>query len=358
MNRIAIKIGSNVLTRQDGKLDITNMSSLVDQIANLHGKGYEVILISSGAVASGRTVLQEVGKMDTISERQLFSAIGQVRLMNRYADFFDTHGIVCAQVLTTKNDFSTREHYLNQRNCLEVMLANKVIPIVNENDTISITELMFTDNDELSGMIATMMGCQQLIILSNIDGICNGNPNDENTKLIARIDPSIDNPEEFFQTAKSSRGRGGIQTKYNIAKKLAEEGIEVIIANGKKAGLLVDLLEGEHALCTRIQCDTKSISSVKKWLAHSEDFSKGEIHINVGLEERLNNSKAVSILPIGVMKVVGNFEIDDVVKIISESDDELGIGKISVDSKTCNNIIGLSQQKPIIHYDYLYIYKN
>ena len=358
MNRVAIKIGSNVLTREDGKLDITNMSSLVDQIADLHAKGYEVILISSGAVASGRTILHDADKMDAISERQLFSAIGQVKLINRYADFLDTHGIVCAQVLTTKNDFSTRLHYLNQRNCLEVMLSNKVIPIVNENDTISITELMFTDNDELSGMIATMMGCQQLIILSNIDGIYDGNPTDPDAKLLKIIDPSIDNPEVFFQKVKSSSGRGGIQTKYNIAKKLAEEGLDVIIANGKRPNILLDILSGRDVASTTIRSSNKSISSLKKWLAHSNDFSKGEIHINACLEDRLNDSKAVSILPIGVVKVIGHFEIDDVVKIISDTGDELGIGKVSSDSDTCKNILGLQQQKPIIHYDYLYLYKN
>lgn len=358
MYRVTIKVGSNVLTREDGKLDITNMSSLVDQIAVLHARGIEVILISSGAVASGRTILHQFNKIDTISERQLFSAIGQVKLINRYADFFDTHDIVCAQVLATKNDFSTRLHYLNQRNCLEVLLSNRVIPIVNENDTVSITELMFTDNDELSGLLATMMGCQQLIILSNIDGIYDGNPSDKNTRLITSIDPSTDNPEVFFQTSKSSKGRGGIQTKYNIAKKLSEEGIEVIIANGKRPNILIDILDGNNVPHTAIKSVDKTISSVKKWLAHSDDFCKGEIHVNAGLEEKLMTTDAISILPIGIEKIVGFFEIDDVVKIINTKGVELGVGKVSMDSEASVRVLGKSQQKPIIHYDYLYIYKN
>ena len=157
--RIVIKAGSNVLTRDDGRPDTTRISSLVDQIARLHRAGIEVILVSSGAVASGRSVLeQRTGRIDTVSARQLFSAVGQVKLLNRYYDLFNEYGIVCGQVLTTKESLSTRRQYLNQRNCMEVDARQRAsIPIVNENDTISVTELMFTDNDELSGLVAAMM---------------------------------------------------------------------------------------------------------------------------------------------------------------------------------------------------------
>lgn len=176
--RIAVKIGSNVLTRPDGKLDITRMSALVDQIALLHQKGVEIVLISSGAVASGRSLLGMHKKMDVVDQRQLFSAVGQAKLINHYWDLFREHGITVGQVLTTKENFGSRRHYLNQRNCMQVMMENRVIPIVNENDTVSVTELMFTDNDELSGLIASMMDMQALIILSNVDGIYNGPPSE------------------------------------------------------------------------------------------------------------------------------------------------------------------------------------
>ena len=171
--RIAVKVGSNVLTRADGTLDVTRMSALVDQIAELRNRGVEVILISSGAVASGRSELQlsqeECRRMDHVNQRQLFSAVGQAKLINRYYELFREHNIAVGQVLTMKESFSTRRHYLNQRNCMMVMLENGVLPIVNENDTISVTELMFTDNDELSGLVATMMDVQALVILSNVD---------------------------------------------------------------------------------------------------------------------------------------------------------------------------------------------
>ena len=167
-NRIAVKIGSNVLTRADGTLDVTRMSALVDQVVTLHKAGIKIILISSGAVASGRSELMPAKKLDSVDQRQLFSAIGQVKLINRYYELFREYGITVGQVLTMKESFGTRRHYLNQKNCMNVMLENDVLPIVNENDTISVTELMFTDNDELSGLIATMMDAQALIILSNI----------------------------------------------------------------------------------------------------------------------------------------------------------------------------------------------
>lgn len=150
--KIAVKVGSNVLTRKDGTLDVTRVSALVDQIVELHKAGVEVVLISSGAVASGRSEIKVSRKLDSVARRQLFSAVGQAKLINRYYELFREHGIAVGQVLTTKESFGTCRHYLNQRSCMRVMLENGVIPVVNENDTISVTELMFTDNDELSGM--------------------------------------------------------------------------------------------------------------------------------------------------------------------------------------------------------------
>ena len=143
--RITVKVGSNVLTKQDGTLNVARIAHLVDQIAFLHKNGVEVILVSSGAVAAGKSELKCHKKLDPVSSRQLWSAIGQVKLINRYADFFSDHDIICAQVLTTKDNFADRNHYLNMKNCFTTLLENKVIPVVNENDTISVTELMFTD---------------------------------------------------------------------------------------------------------------------------------------------------------------------------------------------------------------------
>jgi glutamate 5-kinase len=353
--KIAIKIGSNVLTRADGQLDITRMSALVDQIAELHKNGVAIILISSGAVASGRSILKINKKMDIVDQRQLFSAVGQGKLINHYYNLFSEHGIIIGQVLTTKENFASRRHYLNQRNCMQVMLENRVIPIINENDTVSVSELMFTDNDELSGLVASMMGVEALIILSNIDGIFSGNPSDPTAKVIPRITKGQD-ISDFIQTTKSTFGRGGMLTKASIARRVADQGIEVVIANGKKENILTRLLdENQEEICTRFIPSPTNLSSVKKWIAHSQGFAKGEIHINEHATQVLTAKKAVSLLPIGVTKIVGNFEKDDIVHIIGPNGQALGIGKIRYGHVKTLQMIGQRNQKPLIHYDYLYL---
>lgn len=352
---MAVKVGSNVLTRRDGTLDVTRMSALVDQIAELHKTGVEIILVSSGAVASGRSEVHSAKKLDSVDQRQLFSAVGQAKLINRYYELFREHGIAVGQVLTMKENFATRRHYLNQKNCMTVMLENGVIPIVNENDTISVSELMFTDNDELSGLIASMMDAQALIILSNIDGIYNGSPADPTSEVIREIGQGKD-LSSYIQTSKSSFGRGGMLTKTNIARKVADEGITVIIANGKRDNILVDLIQHpESTLCTRFIPSAEPVSSVKKWIAHSEGFAKGELHINYCATELLFSDKAVSILPVGITDVIGEFEKDDIVRIVDFGGKPIGVGKANCDSTQAREAMGKHGKKPVVHYDYLYI---
>ena len=385
-NRIAVKVGSNVLTRRDGTLDVTRMSALVDQIAELHKAGIEIILVSSGAVASGRSEVRPTKKLDSVDQRQLFSAVGQAKLINRYYELFREHGIPVGQVLTMKENFSTRRHYLNQKNCMTVMLENGVIPIVNENDTISVSELMFTDNDELSGLIASMMDAQALIILSNIDGIYNGSPADPESQVIREIEQGKD-LSSYIQTSKSSFGRGGMLTKTNIARKVADEGITVIIANGKRDNILVKIMKNERLRIrdkglkikdegwdctvtpdsnpsslipnplnyTRFIPSSEPVSSIKKWIAHSEGFAKGELHINHCATELLFSDKAVSILPVGITDVIGEFEKDDIVRIIDFGGKPIGVGKANCDSSQARETMGKHGKKPVVHYDYLYI---
>ena len=252
MKRITIKVGSNVLTRMDGTLDITRMSALTDQIAELHRRGMEVILVSSGAVASGRSEVHPDMELDSVAARQIFSAVGQAKLMNRYYDLFRSHGIACGQVLTTKSSLEIPQHYENQKGCVEALLSCGIIPIVNENDTISITELMFTDNDELSGWMAQMMGCDMLVILSNIDGVYDGGPSLPESRVISEIRTGADDVSGYIRDQKSSNGRGGMHTKCNVACKVAAEGMPVVIANGKREDVLLRVIDGDVSLpCTR-----------------------------------------------------------------------------------------------------------
>lgn len=242
MKRIVVKVGSNVLTTDKGKLDITRLSALVDQIAWLKEHRYEVILVSSGAVACGRQELKVDYALDSVEQRQLFSAIGQVKLVNLYYDLFREYGMHIGQVLTMKENFQTGEQYENQRACMEVMLDNGVIPVVNENDTVCVTELMFTDNDELSGLIAKMMNAEALILLSNIDGIYTGNPSDPTSEVIRSVAPG-ESLDKYILPSKSTAGRGGMESKYNTARQTADAGIKVIIANGNRQDILRYLIE-------------------------------------------------------------------------------------------------------------------
>lgn len=355
--RVTVKIGSNVLTRSDGTLDVTRLSSLVDQVCALRSRGVEVVMISSGAVACGRSELRNLSlpQLDNVSQRQLFSAVGQVKLINRYYDLFRDHGYNVGQVLTMKESFATRRHYLNQRNCMMVMLDNGVIPIVNENDTVSVTELMFTDNDELSGLVAAMLDCDALIILSNIDGIYDGDPKSPDAKVIRRVDPDRD-LSDYIMTERSGFGRGGMVTKYRIARKVADEGIEVIIANGKRDNILTDIiLEDKDTVSTEFAPAQAPASSLKRWIAHSEGFAKGAVTVNDKAVAAITSNHAASLLPVGVTAIDGDFEKDDLIRVVDTKGCTIGVGRTSYSADEARQAMGRHDMRPIIHYDYLYI---
>ena len=242
MKRLVVKIGTNVLTRPDGSLDVTRVSALVDQVIGLREMGYAVVIVSSGAVACGRTELRLDDDLDSVEQRQLYSAVGQVRLMDLYYRLFRDYGLSVGQVLTTRRNFETERERENQRACMEVMLAHGVVPIVNENDTVSVTELMFTDNDELSGLIARMVGAETLVLLSNIAGIYDRRPDEPGAQVIRTVHGTED-LSGCISEEKSAFGRGGMFSKYNTARRVASEGIRVLIADGKRENILTDLLE-------------------------------------------------------------------------------------------------------------------
>ena len=238
---------------------------------------------------------------------------------------------------------------------MQVMLDNDVIPIVNENDTISVTELMFTDNDELSGLIAAMMDVQALVILSNIDGIYNGAPSQPGVTVIREVEQGKD-LSDYISTEKSGFGRGGMLTKSSIARKVADEGITVFIANGKKDNILVDLISNpEETVCTKFVPSENGVSSIKKWIAHSGGFSKGKIIVNHKAADKLRGDKAVSLLPVGVTDIVGDFEKDDIVTIVNPDDEKIGVGRVSMSSADAKAVMGVHGKPYLVHYDYLYL---
>ncbi len=354
-SRVAIKVGSNVIAKGDGSLNTGRMLRIVEEIAILHKKGIEVILITSGAVAAGRSEVSPSKKTGIISARQIWAAIGQVKLMGTYQFLFGKYGIPAGQLLATKDSFRDRMHYLNMKNCISAMLDNKVLPVVNENDTISITELMFTDNDELSGMISSMMDCGSLIILSNVDGIYTGTPGNTGSQLIKEVNGNFDDLSRYINTSKSGFGRGGMLTKCSIAREIASEGIDVYIANGTRDSIITDIIRENDVPCTRFIAADKKKTGVKKWLSHSETFARGMVYINKGAKEALLGEKATSLLMIGVSKVEGFFKKGDIIRIYDEKGKQIGLGKSQYDSEKAELYLGEKRKKPLVHYDYLLI---
>jgi glutamate 5-kinase len=352
-NKIIVKIGSNVLTQDNGMPDVARMEHLVEQITQLKKQGKEVIVVSSGAVASGRSLITVSEKADAVTSRQLLAAVGQVKLINTYSELFSRHQLLCAQVLVTKEDFRDRQHYLNLKNCFGVILQNNVIPIVNENDVISVTELMFTDNDELAGLIASMLNADALIILSNVNGIYNGDPKNPQSEVITEIAPAATGFAAFITAQRSQFGRGGMLTKCHMAHKVAQLGIAVHIANGKTENILPQLLNQE-VVNTRF-IPHKSTSGRKKWIAHAENYAKGAVQINAGAKTALTSAKATSLLPVGVIKIIGAFQKGDIIKIVDENEKLVGQGMAEYSSDKAQERLGQQHQKALVHYDYLFL---
>lgn len=351
--KIVVKVGSNVITNSSGFPDVERISNLVNQLVELKHKGVEVVLVSSGAVASGRSIIKISEKADPVAARQQLAAVGQVKLINTYAELLAKHNMVCAQVLVTKGDFRDRRHYLNMQSCVNNLLQNNIIPIVNENDVIAVTELMFTDNDELSGLIASMINADALMLLTSVDGLYDGNPNSPEAKLIPVID-TTDTDFSFISQEKSSFGRGGMITKSRMASKMAAMGVSVHVANGKTDGILLQIVAGKKPGTLFKPAKTKS--GVKRWMAHSETYAKGSVTVNNGaLQALTGQGKATSLLPVGIVKIEGHFEKGDIVKIVSEGGEFIGVGVAGYSAEKARARVGLNKQPALIHYDYLYL---
>jgi glutamate 5-kinase len=352
-HRIVVKIGSNVLTDEQSRPDLERIAHLVEQVAWLRSQGAEVILVSSGAVAMGRSALPQLSHVNPVLRRQVWASVGQPRLMQIYQQLFENQSAHIAQLLVTKEDFRDREHYLNMKACLQGLLRDEIIPIINENDAVAVTELMFTDNDELAGLVAAAVNADALVILSNVAGIYDGHPSDPNSQLIREIDPTDGQFQRFILPSTSSFGRGGMNTKYRIARKAAILGVHTIIANGKKDNILHEIWNQSGAYT--LFPSQKKASNLKKRLAYQGAETKGKIVINEGAAQALRAAERVSsLLPVGVTAVEGEFERGDIVAIFC-GDEELGIGMVQYSSTTARKYLGQKGKKALVHYDYLLI---
>jgi glutamate 5-kinase len=243
---IVIKVGTNVMTNRDNRVVRPVLRRLVKQIAELYERGISTILVSSGSVIAGKEVLGESNIKNETQRRQVYSAIGQPRMMRHYYNLFNDYGMKCAQVLPTKRDFTPGVHRQNMITCCEGLLAEGVVPIANEDDAVSVTMSMFSDNDELASLIAQLMNADKLIILTDIDGLYTGNPESENSDLIANVNPN-ENLDRYIKDSdkKQGEGRGGMGSKLDYAQETAAKNIPTFIANGKRDNTIIDIIDGK-----------------------------------------------------------------------------------------------------------------
>ena len=354
--RIVVKIGSQVLCDAQGELNLAVLEQLVGQIGRLAENGWQVLLVSSGAVAAGRGVagdrLDRVN--DPVAQKQVLAAAGQVRLMENYRELFSRHGLAVAQVLASKSDFQTRRHYLNMRGCVDGLLAAGIVPVINENDVVSITELMFTDNDELAGLLAGMVNADLLCLLSTVPGVYDGDPDDPETRCIETWDDDRHQADEVVQAGASTLGRGGMHSKLTIARRTAQLGTAVVIADGADPDVL-DKIVGGRAAGTRFPAK-KEASPAKRWLASADSHAVGSVTVNRGAAEALTDrSRLTSLLPVGIEAVEGPFSQGDVIQVLDPGGAVLGCGRAAYDHEEAALITGKRGQKPLIHYDYLYL---
>jgi len=247
IKRVVVKVGTNVLTNKDNRILGPILKELVRQISVLYERDIMVVLVSSGSAIAGKEVIGETNITDPSTRRQVYSSVGQPRMMRHYYSLFHDYGMRCAQVLATKRDFDIGIHRENMINCYEGLLSEGIIPIANEDDAVSITMSMFTDNDELASLVAELIDADRLIILSDTDGLYTGHPDDENSERITEVTCN-QNVEQYVQASnkKEGEGRGGMASKLKIAKRTARKEIPTHIANGKRQNVIVDIIDNKE----------------------------------------------------------------------------------------------------------------
>ncbi|MCJ8006485.1 glutamate 5-kinase [Lederbergia wuyishanensis] len=328
--RIVVKIGSSSLTNDRGEIDQEKLNDHVQAVAKLRQARHEVILVSSGAVAAGFARLGYPSRPVTIKGRQAAAAVGQSVLIQSYIEKFSEYRIIPAQILLTRNDFSNRERYRNAFATIMELLERGILPIINENDTVSVEELTFGDNDMLSALVSGFIHADQLIILTDINGLYDSNP--RQNPLAKKLDVLNEITEEMLEGTNevgSKVGTGGMRSKLLAAKKATSLGVPVFIGKGQGPDKLQEILHGNGDGTYISSADFPPINTSRQWIAfHSE--STGKIYVDQGAEEAiLYNGK--SLLPAGVFKIHGTFQKGDVVEVYGMNG-LIGKGEVSYSS--------------------------
>ena len=340
--RIVVKIGSNVLTSHQG-LNTSVVQSVSRQISMLIDKGFEVVLVSSGAMAAGQKKIGLDRRPDEIPKRQAIAAVGQAGLIMEYEKAFGRYGKKVAQILLTHDDLRHRRRYLNSRNTLYTLLEWNVVPIINENDTVMIEEIEFGDNDNLAAMITLLMDADIFINLTDIDGLYTKDPRtNKDAELIREVKTIGKSIEKIAGDIPGALGRGGMLSKIKAAKKLTRAGVPMIIAKGDRKDVLIRLCEGEQ-LGTYFIPDKKRLPSRKCWIAFTMK-AEGVLYIDDGAVKAILE-KGKSLLPIGIVKVEGEFNVGACVEFYEASGNGLGRGLVNYSAADIRKIAGLKTQQ-------------
>lgn len=355
--KIVVKVGSSSLTHPTGKLNYDQLEKLVRQLADLENQGKEVILVSSGAVGAGLGKLGLKRRPKNMPEKQAIAAVGQGILMHMYEKFFAEYGVVVAQVLLTRDDISERKRFLNARNTLHTLIQLGVIPIINENDTVANDELKFGDNDTLSALVASLVEADLLILLSDIDGVYTSNPRtNPDAKLINLIQEITPEIIEGAGGAGTGVGTGGMVTKLQAGKIALGSGVAMVIANSIEEGVLSKVTTGEN-VGTLFYPGEHRLENRKRWIAFGSQIY-GELIIDSGACLALTKGK--SLLPSGIMQVIGDFDEGNVIRIINNDGIEIGRGVTNYSSrqlqlikgqqcKQIEKILGVKDYDEVIH---------
>jgi glutamate 5-kinase len=354
-HRIVAKFGTGLLTSGTDRLDLQVMSSLVDQIARLHSQGREIIVISSGAIASGRQKLKKVAERKNTPFKQVLASVGQSHLMYTYEQLFDRYEITAAQALLTKRDLCDRSGYLNARNTLLALIELGIICVVNENDVVAIDEieeLKFGDNDNLSAMVANLVDADILVILTDIGGLYTADPHySPEAQLIRRVDKIDAEIGRMACDTASTQGTGGMATKIEAAKLATSSGVNVVIADGREPDILVRISQGEET-GTFFPAQVSKMESRKRWML-SGLASKGKVTVDKGAVSALKEHNK-SLLPAGVVKAEGKFQRGDIVDILNEKGKCIGCGIANYSSSDLAIIGGKHSDEigSLLGYDY------
>jgi glutamate 5-kinase len=352
LKRLVVKIGSNILA--DGKegLDTKRISSIARDVSGVHEAGYDVVIVSSGAVAAGMRKLGLREKPRDIKLKQAAAAVGQSNLMWAYERSFGDYGKKVAQVLLTREDFSDRKRYINSKNTLMTLLSYKVIPVINENDTVSTEEIKFGDNDYLASLVAGIIESDRLVILSDVEGLYTADPRfSSDARLLEYVDEITPGIEEMAGGAGSIVGTGGMYSKILAAKRAVSHGIAVHIISGRKEGLLESVLKGKPC-GTLFKPKEERLSSRKGWIAYGSR-SKGNLVIDEGAVKALIDG-GKSLLPSGIVSVEGDFDTGDAVYCIDIKGGRVAKGLTNYSSAEVRRIRGkrTSEIEKILGYKY------